>query len=74
MKIDKDIMIIKQLRFDNGEECLEVMDGEDVEIIVEFKQQTKTYKGQFGFVDDKHFLIDGMKVCIEDVIEINILQ
>lgn len=74
MKISKDIMIIRELRFDDGKECLEIMDGEDIKVITGDKTHNKIYEGQFEFVDNENIVVDRTLIPIKHIEEILVIS
>ena len=75
MKIkDNNIMVIKELRFDNGTECIEIMDGEDIRVITDETEFDREYVGQFEFVDENHIYVDGVDIPLEYIVEIEIVK
>jgi len=75
MKIrNNDVMVIKELRFDNGKECVEIMDGEDIRVITDNTDFDKEYVGQFEFVDENNIYINGIRIPIEYIEEIEVVK
>ena len=75
MKIkNNNVEVIKELRFDNGKECIEIMDGEYIKVVTDGTEFDKEYVGQFEFVDENHIWVDGVDIPLEYIEEIEVLN